>query len=106
MPVASQKSNDIRAYCSWCFRRTRHRIVQTSAVFRTEHRCVSCGKRTYKCRFCANMARGAGDELPEGIFKRLQASWSDELCAEHDGTVASFENLSHRLNDLADYRVL
>jgi hypothetical protein len=52
------------------------------------------------------MARGAADDVREGVFKRLQELWGDELCAEHDGTVASFENLSHRLDDLADYRVL
>jgi hypothetical protein len=52
------------------------------------------------------MARGALDELPGSLIKRLRASWNDELCAEHDGTIASFNALSLKLDDLADYRRL
>ena len=35
-----------------------------------------------------------------------KSSWDDECCAEHDGTIASFERLSVRLQDLEDYEQL
>lgn len=31
-------------------------------------------------------------------------NWDNELCAEHDGSIASFERLSLQLNDIADYK--
>jgi pimeloyl-ACP methyl ester carboxylesterase len=32
--------------------------------------------------------------------------WNDEFCAEHDGTISSFEGLSATLDDLCDYRIV
>src|SRR5437660_4628187 len=95
-----------RSYCSWCFRSARHRIVHPGMILRTERRCLACGNRTYRCRYCDNMARGALDKVPEGLISRLRASWADELCAEHDGTIASFEALPLKLDDLASYERL
>ncbi len=42
----------------------------------------------------------------EGIPKRLAAIWTRELCAEHNGTIASFEAAGSRLPDLAEYRTI
>lgn len=30
--------------------------------------------------------------------------WDDELCAEHDGSIASFKNLGLRIDDISDYK--
>src|SRR5436190_589221 len=94
------------AYCSWCFRLATHDLMEVHFFSRNGYRCGACGNRTYKCRWCDNMARGSPDLLPEGLFERLKESWNDELCAEHDGTIASFARLSLRLDDLAGYAQL
>jgi hypothetical protein len=39
-------------------------------------------------------------------FAKVDQSWNNELCAEHDGTIASFESLSLRLDDISDYKLL
>lgn len=53
------------------------------------------------------MARGASDTDEGGRLSRwLAAHWDDECCGEHDGTVPSFEALSMRLDDLADFPLL
>lgn len=35
--------------------------------------------------------------------KKLAAAWNSELCAEHDGTIASFKSLQERLDDIDQY---
>ncbi|MCF6147140.1 MAG: DUF726 domain-containing protein [Candidatus Kuenenia sp.] len=39
----------------------------------------------------------------KGFINSRKENWASELCAEHDGTIADFEKLNNRLNDLADY---
>lgn len=46
-----------------------------------------------QCRYCKHMAR-TGE------------NWDDELCSEHDGSIASFKNLGLKIDDLADYKKL
>jgi len=55
------------------------------------------------------MAKGKAkltDTEDVSVFGTLKRNWNDELCAEHDGTIASFKNLSMTLEDLEDYRLL
>jgi hypothetical protein len=93
------------AYCSWCLKRTKHKLIVRNAVTRNEYRCVSCDGQTFECRVlsCKNMTRGAPQELSESGWKSFKQSWSDECCSEHDGTIANFENLNIRLKKLDEY---
>jgi alpha-beta hydrolase superfamily lysophospholipase len=86
--------------------RTTHKRVKRNRIGRDEYRCQGCEARTYPCRICDNMARGHLDDLPSGRAARLWASRNDELCAEHDGSIVSFETADTRLADLADYELL
>ena len=94
------------AWCSCCLYRTTHARVKHNRVGRDEYQCSDCCGRTYKCRVCDNMARGHLDERPAGFAARLRASHDQLLCAEHDGSIVSFETADARLADLADYEVL
>lgn len=69
--------------------------------------CQSCHQYTLKCRMphCKNMTRGEehlGDKK-SGIIDIIKSEWSNELCAEHDGSIVSFKDLSLQINDLCDY---
>jgi hypothetical protein len=39
-------------------------------------------------------------------FANVDQSWNNELCAEHDGSIASFKSLTKRLNDISEYESL
>ncbi len=80
------------AYCSWCFKKKKHNLVEQNKLRRNVYECTGCKKRTLKCRYCSNMAKGG--------------KWDGELCAEHDGSIASFEKLDMQLDDILDYREL
>jgi len=54
------------------------------------------------------MSRGKPNDsvLKEQKIKglnKLSQSWDNELCAEHDGSIASFPNLDMRISDIAEY---
>lgn len=96
--------SSIYAYCSWCFEKTIHTLVEKNYLTRNIYECTSenCKKmneteedknyrKTVQCRFCENMAK-------TGEF------WDDELCAEHSGLIASFKNLNIKLDDIADFK--
>ncbi len=38
-----------------------------------------------------------------GINKAAQ-HWDNELCAEHDGSIASFSKLDMKIDDLSEYK--
>lgn len=94
------------AYCSWCLDLTVHDRTRQNLVGRDEYRCRSCEEPTNGCRYCDNMARGKSDRLPEAFLEKVKAGWANELCAEHNGTVATFEGAGSRLPDLAEYQSL
>jgi len=107
----------IQRYCSWCFEFTRLRLVETpdwyDPLSRPAYQCTRCNNLTRECRTprCSNMARGelasiGHDKEEDGFLKSLSNSWNSELCAEHDGTIASFERLSHRLSDIEEYQII
>ena len=85
-------SNPIYAYCSWCFEKTTHTLVERNLARRNVYQCDHCGERTLQCRACNNMAKGG--------------KWDDELCAEHNGEIGSFARLKMKLDDITDYDLL
>lgn len=96
--------SSIDAYCSWCFEKTTHRLVESNFIRRNVYECTNekCRKmyeteenkdfnKTVQCLCCENMAK-TGDII------------DDQFCAEHNGTIASFENLTIKLDDITDYK--
>lgn len=96
-------------YCSWCYAKTSHRLVQKNNFRRNVYECACCKGRTLKCRRCDAMARGRntslqavkgyGDGFAEGGKQVLTSAWDNELCAEHNGTILSFVAEQIKLND-------
>ena len=80
----------LNEYCSWCNVFASHYRAEKNTFTRSIYTCQACKKSTVQCRYCKNMAKTGG-------------SWSDELCAEHDGTIASFKKLGLKLKDISDY---
>src|SRR5439155_8511515 len=101
-------------YCSWCFALSKHLLVQRNFVRRHVYECKACGSVTLKCRYCGNMARGKDNsETPpvEGgrsrrLLNYLKRRYDCELCAEHNGSIASFERLTEQLQELEEYEHL
>ncbi|MFC1834884.1 hypothetical protein ACFL2Q_09140 [Thermodesulfobacteriota bacterium] len=67
-------------WCSWCFGKSKHRLVQQNSARRNVYECESCGRRTLPCRFCGE------------AFSRGHATWDDEYCAKCDKTVKSWSD--------------
>ena len=98
---------DETRWCSWCHNKTTHRLIKRNYLTRNEFKCSACNNYTVQCRFCKNMATNKSFAKKNGSFSRsLKDNWANELCAEHNGTIANFEKLNHRLNDLKDYEIL
>jgi len=68
----------IKGFCSHCFENSYHIEQQWNLIRRNTYVCEHCKRSTLMCRVCQNFARG-------GSF------YDDELCAEHDGTIDSFQ---------------
>jgi hypothetical protein len=43
--------------CSWCFKKTEHKIFQKNYTTRSIYRCEGCGNRTAKCTKCVEFSR-------------------------------------------------
>lgn len=84
-------SQSIESYCSWCFKKTHHYLLEKNYLRRNIYCCDSCEQLTLECRLCEHMAK-AGYQ------------WDDELCAEHDGTINSFKRLDIKLSDITDFK--
>ena len=80
-------------YCSTCFKKTKHKLVQQNYLRRNTYKCTNCGALTLMCRLCNNFTNGS-------------RKWDDELCAEHNGEIANFTMLNHKLDNLEDYEIL
>ncbi len=94
-------------WCSWCHNKTTHRLVKKKYLSRNEFKCSACNNHTVQCRFCKNMATYKSSSKNNGSFiKSIKGNWENELCAEHNGTIANFEKLDHRIKDLKDYEIL
>ena len=82
-----------KGYCSHCFKYTKHKLVEQNYVRRNVYECSNCKAKTLQCRLCNNFARG-------------EENWDDELCVEHDGLIANFENLNIKLKSIDEYEKL
>jgi hypothetical protein len=80
----------LHSYCSWCFKYCEHRLVDQNILSRNEYECISCRHKTLQCRYCLHMAKSG--------------KWDNELCAEHDGSIASFNRLDLQLVDITEYK--
>lgn len=101
--------NDTQAFCSWCFENTMHSIASENQILRDTYICNNCKGNTVVCRIpgCRNMARGEAkwtSSEEQSMVEFIKTNWDNELCAEHDGTIASFEKLTHKLDRLEDYK--
>jgi hypothetical protein len=76
-----KKPTSTRGYCSWCFEKTDHKLVQKNTTRRDVFECLSCGRRTLPCR-----SDGCGD------FARGHSAWDDEKCIKCDGTITEWGN--------------
>ncbi|WJG24390.1 DUF726 domain-containing protein [Vibrio furnissii] len=117
-------------WCSWCFKRAPHQLIEKNYLSRNEYQCLECLNFTVQCRYCSNMATFkpykpqidseslAANAIslsvvgkfasfnPTRKLKQVKDEWASECCAEHDGTIASFQSLSKRLDDLSDFKKL
>ena len=95
-------------YCSWCFDETTHVLADQSRLSRNTYICQTCQNQTLSCRVlgCTNMTKGPPNNSPDGFFAGIAENWHDECCAEHDGTVASFQSLRTQLEDISQYRTI
>ncbi len=94
-------------WCSWCHKKTTHKLVKKNYLSRNEFKCSFCNNYTIQCRFCKNMATYKPSTKNKlNFIKSFKDSLANELCAEHNGTIANFEKLNHRLKDLKDYEDL
>lgn len=91
----------MKAFCSCCFRNTTHKVLEANFLTRNLYRCGKCKHLTVECRWCKNMAKGPEESDTAGYIGR---KWHNECCAEHDGTIASFDRLGLRLKDIAEFR--
>ncbi len=105
--VEEMMSSNEYQWCSWCFKKTKHRLVEKNYLSRNEYQCSSCGNYTVQCRYCKNMATYKPvKSVNDGFFSSIKENWASELCAEHDGTIADFEKLNTILNDLVEYEII
>lgn len=96
MEISDNVQENLRGrYCSWCYSKCLHEIVEKNMLQRNIYECTSCKGRTLVCRApgCTNMTQGLSKD----------SAWNDEFCAEHDGTISNFENLNKKLDDLVGY---
>jgi len=49
------------------------------------------------------MTKGSPQEIGDEWWQSLKDNWVNHLCAEHDGSIASFARLNQKLDDLEDY---
>lgn len=85
----------IEGYCSYCFKKTLHKLKEKNYVRRNVYECSNCKNRTLLCTVpnCDNFAKG-GDK------------WDDKFCAEHSGLISAFDVLDKKLNSIEEYKIL
>ncbi|WP_321839394.1 DUF726 domain-containing protein [Paraburkholderia bannensis] len=79
--------------CSWCGVSTSHTLLERNYLRRNVYVCGGCKQKTVQCRYCTHMAK-------------VGEHWDDELCAEHDGSIASFKRLNMKIDDLSKFAEL
>ncbi len=87
-------SKNIKGYCSSCYNKSTHKLIEQNYLRRNIYKCLSCGKKTVICRICNNFANTSNEDKLIG--------WDDELCAEHNGLV-NFKMINKNFNQLEDF---
>lgn len=100
--------SNIQGYCSWCYEKTEHKLVEKNHLTRNVYMCLSCKNHTLVCRYCSELARGKPNasvlkQMEVNGLDKIAQSWDNELCAEHDGTIANFSRLGLKINDISEY---
>ncbi|WP_281833070.1 DUF726 domain-containing protein [Vibrio nigripulchritudo] len=94
-------------WCSWCFQKSEHRLVERNYLTRNEYQCSKCLNYTVQCRICSNMATHKPHKPKDkGFTGDICQSWASECCAEHDGIIASFSSLNEQLESITDFKYL
>ncbi len=102
----------MQAYCSWCYKKTNHKLVEHNYLRRNVYKCSGCQNYTLECRAigCNHHTKGhPNDELSRtagSVIDKLKHNWHAEFCAEHDGTIASFDRLNQHLEDIRNFNIL
>lgn len=101
--------SSITGYCSWCYKKTSHFLINKSLISRNSYKCSNCLNGTVICRYCSDFARGKPSpsmlsKKDLKILANLTNSWNNELCAVHDGSIANFDNLDLKIDDITDYK--
>lgn len=116
--IGSDDPDQVSSWCSWCGDNSDHHIYESSKISRSIYICSTCSKTTVKCRFCENMARASGTsklelESQNTRKKKLQAvedffteNWSNELCAEHDGSIPDFSKANDTISEVGEFKAL
>lgn len=100
------KHGAVEKYCSWCLEKTWHGLVEANSLTRDCYRCNHCKNFTLQCRFpgCDNMATFKPEKIQaKDQLELLKQSWASEFCAEHDGTISSFDTLNDTLDDISNF---
>src|SRR5438034_3401683 len=101
------------AWCSWCYQKTDQRTFETVLLGRNSFRCQSCRNLLTMCLVpqCTNGSRHKLDPdnfdfAGQTALQRIVSSWSELYCAEHDGSIADFERLDMRLDEIEEFHKL
>lgn len=88
-------SDLLNRFCSSCYNQGTHKLDQRNYIRRNVYVCEHCEAKTLECVTlgCSHMARTG-------------KHWDENLCAEHDGSIASFESLGLQLEDIADFETI
>ena len=90
--VESIPESQVQTYCSWCFKKTIHRLIKRNTAAGDIYRCSSCEEITTECIFCENMARvGMSD---------------NGICAEHSGAISNFARFDMKISNIKDYELV
>ena len=96
-------------FCSWCYKKTTHRLVKKNWATKNDYECMNCHNFTVMCRVpnCHHMATSRPAKLKaETKLDKIKENWSSEFCAEHDGTIADFNKLSMKIPQLDEFKPL
>jgi hypothetical protein len=110
MKLEKKMNQQSKAYCSWCCEQTNHELVEDSILVRNLYKCSSCFNYTLECRYCKHMAKGKPNNEHTAdkyrVLEKLSDLWDSELCAEHDGTIASFRMLNAKLASIDEFKTI
>lgn len=94
------------AYCSWCFTKTRHKLIEEHTLKSNIYQCSQCEGLTQECKAlqCKHMAQGSKPtEQAAPYWQKVKDSLPDLFCAEHNGSIPNFKTLKEKLKDIDDY---